>query len=308
MPITYPPITPTLTGDIRTISRFLNNPAAVDRRLRTIAEKRFIADVLLTGRVEASGGAVEYGISESIYSDRVPEGVAPGGAYPRALAPTGAAALAKITKWGQDLPITDEAIGRQRMQAVERVLNKAVNQTVKQVDSVALSTIGTAVTQTQAAAAAWSNASADPFLDVMLAKAQVTTLDEGYDPDTIVLTDILYARLVANQKVISGLAREAGNGNVVTATGQVLQIANLVLRQTNNLPAGVSAMILDSTQLGSLAHERIPSPEYDGDPAQGVETWTRRDPLGNDQWLTRVRRPVVPIVQEPACAVKLTGV
>lgn len=306
MPITYPPITPVLTGDVYTISRFLNSPTAVDRRLRELAEKRFLADVILTGRVEATGGAIQYGISESIYTDRSPEGVAPGGEYPRGLAPTGAAALAKITKWGQDSPITDEAIGRQRMQAVERVLTKTVNQMVKQVDGVALSTIGTAVTQTQAAAFAWANASADPFLDVMLAKAQVTALDEGYDPDTIVLTDILYARLVANQKVISGLARESSN--TVTSDGQVQRIAGLVLRQTNNLPAGVSAMILDSTQLGSIGYERIPSPEYQGDPAQGIETFIRRDAASNDQWLVRARRPVVPFVQEPNCAVKLTGV
>src|SRR3546814_7053652 len=34
----------------------------------------------------------------------------------------------------------------------------------------------------------------------------------------------------------------------------------------------------------------IPSPEYEGDPANGIETWARRDPVANDQWLIRGRR------------------
>ena len=54
MPHIYPPAPPTLSGDILTISRFLNSPALVQRRLRTIAEARFISDAILTGRYETS--------------------------------------------------------------------------------------------------------------------------------------------------------------------------------------------------------------------------------------------------------------
>lgn len=304
MPMTYEPVTPVLTGDSLAISRFLNSPALIQRAIRDMATKRFVADVLLTGRQEASGGAIQYGISESSYTDRAPEAVASGGTYPKALAPTGAAALAKISKWGQEVEVVDEAVGRTNLQPMQRGMLKVVNQLVKQVDSVALATIGAAVTQTQAAAAAWSNAAADPFLDCMLAVAQITALDEGYEPTALVTTDTLYARLVANQKVIAGLRRESSN--TVTETGQVLQIANLTLLKTNNLPAGTSAMIVDTAQLGGLGFERIPSPEYDGDPANGVETYVYRE--RNDKTVMRARRPVVPYVQEPGAGVKLTGV
>jgi hypothetical protein len=50
MPYTYPPAAPTLSGDVETISRFLNSPTLVARRLRTLAEQRYIADTLLSGR------------------------------------------------------------------------------------------------------------------------------------------------------------------------------------------------------------------------------------------------------------------
>jgi len=304
VPTTYDPVTPVLTGDSLAISRFLKSPAMIERAIRDLAKKRFIADVILTGRATASGGAIMYGISESSYTDRAPEAVAAGGDYPKALAVPGAAALAKISKWGQEVEVTDESVGRTNLQPIQKGMLKVVNQMVKQVDGVALATIGAAVTQTQAAAAAWSSAAADPFLDAMLAIAQVRALDEGYDPTALVLTDILYTRLVANQKVIAGLRRESTN--TVTETGQVLQIANLTLLPTNNLPAGVSAMVLDTAQLGGIGIEEIPSPEYSGDPKTGIETYVYRDK--NDKTVMRGRRPVVPFVQEPNSAVKLTGV
>jgi hypothetical protein len=307
MPLTYPPLAPTLSGDTLTISRFLNNPALVQRRLRTLAEQMYVADVLLTGRVEATGGAIAYGISESIYTDRAPEAVNPGAEYPRALAGTPAAAMVTTSKWGQDVRVTDEEIGRTNMQAVNRAMLKVVNRNVDLVDGIALTAISAAVTQTQAAAFAWSSGSADPFLDVELAKAQVFDLAQGYDPDTIVLTSTLYARLVANQKVMAGLARESSN--TVTTTGEIKILANLAVRPVPaaRMPGGMTVCILDSAQLGAIGYERIPSPEYSGDPANGLESFTRRDPDANDSWLIRGRRPIAPFVQEPACAVKITG-
>jgi hypothetical protein len=307
MTILYPPTVPTLSGDVLTINRFLNSPTMVYRRIRTIAEQRFVADVLLTGRVEASGGAIAYEVSESIFTDRDPSGVAPGGEYERALASGGTPALATVTKYGQDVRVTDEAIGRMKLNPVQRAMLKSVNRTVNYVDTITLAAISSAVTQTQAAAAAWSSASADPFLDVMLADSVVQDLTQGYETDTLALTVTLYARLVANQKVIAGLRRESSN--TVTETGQVLEIAGKTLRPvpTSRMPAGVGAILVDSTQLGALGYENIPSPEYQG-AADAIQSFVRRDPNATDSWLLRTRRPVVPFVQEPGAGIKLTGV
>lgn len=305
MPHTYPPAPPTISGDNITISRFLNSPAAVQRRLRTIAENRFIADVLLSGRYETSGGSLLYEQSESQYTSRAPAAVNAGAEYPRASAAPGPAALAGVTKWGQDVPITDEHVKRYGRRAVDVSMQKIVNFLVKQVDSVALAAIAAAVTQTQAVVAAWNNASRDILLDLMLAKAKVLAKDQGYDPDSCITTDEGYARIVADQKIIAGLARE--RDVPVTVSGDQITIAGLRILPSNNLPTGVKVMVVDSTMLGGLAYERLESPEYLGDPANGVETWTRRDPDANDQWLVRGRRPVVPVVQEPDAGCAVTG-
>jgi hypothetical protein len=307
MPHIYPPAPPTMTGDVITISRFLGNPAAVARRLRTLAENRFISDVLLAGRYPVSAGSIQYETGESIFTAKAPEVVNAGAEYPRSPAAPGTAAMASTSKWGQDVPVTDEHIGRYGRRAVDVAMLKIVNYLVKQVDSVCLTAIAAAVTANAAVTAIWTTpASADPLLDLMKAKAAIVALDQGYDPDTVVMTDTAYAYLVANQKIISGLQRESDTN--ITMTGNVLTIAGLRILPTNNLPVAGNAFVLDSTMLGGIAYERIPSPEYTGDPANGVESWSRRDPAANDQWIVRGRRPVVPIIQEAGAGYKITGI
>jgi len=306
MPHIYPPAAPTLSGDTLTISRFLSQPNLVQRRIRDLSLNRFIADRLLVGRYEASGGSVLYEQNESQYTADAPEAVNPGAQYPRSSASPGPAALAGVTKWGQDVPITDEHVKRYGRRAVDVAMLKITNYLIRQVDAIALTAISAATTQTAAATAAWSAGAADPLLDIMLGEAAIRANDQGYDPDVVIMDDARYARLVANAKVISGLSREsAGN---VTTTGQIARIGNLQILLTNNLPVAGTVFVVDSQMLGGLAYERLDSPEYQGDPANGVESWTRRDPDANDQWLVRGRRPVVPIVQEPNAAYKITGV
>lgn len=303
MAITYPPVAPTLSGDTLTISRFLNNPTAVSRRLRTIAENRFIADVLLSGRIE--GSSILYETDESIYTADAPEVVAPGAQYPRTLAPTGTAAVANPVKWGQEVPITDEEVGRFRGQAVERNLAKVINYLVLTVDSTALAVITSAVTQSVPATAVWDAAGANPLLDLLRAKATIRALNKGYDPDVVAVDDFAFAYIVGNLNMLATMAREAGT--TVSMSGDLPVLAGLRILPTPNLPTAGTAIVADSTMLGALGYERIPSPEYQGDPANGVETLTRRNPLGNDEWLVRGRRPVVPFVQEPGAGCKLTG-
>jgi len=307
MPHIYPPAAPTLAGNTLTISRFLNSPASVQRRLRTLAENRFIADFLLSGRYEVSGGALLYEQTESIYTDKAIEAVNAGAEYPRSPASPGPAALAGVVKWGQDVPITDEHVKRYGRRAVDVSLTKITNFIVKQVDSVSLAVIAAAATQTHAAAVKWATvATADPLFDILTAAAVIRSNDQGYEADVAVMSDINYARLVANPKIISGLSRESNTS--VTMTGDLLTIAGLKILPTNNLPgAATECYVLDSTMTGGIGYERLESPEYSGDPANGVESWIRRDPAANDQWIVRGRRPVVPVVQEPLAIYKITN-
>jgi hypothetical protein len=309
MPTTYPPAGPTLSGDLQTISRFLSNPTLVARRLRTLAEQRYIADSLLSGRFTVSGGAVQYETGESIFAPDDPRAVSPGGEYPLTMPGNGTASIAKTVKWGSDALITDEAIKRQQMSPVERAFTKLVNSNVKYVDSVALSAISSAVTATGAAAFAWSNASATAATilnDVMQTKASILALNQGYDPDTVVVSDVSLAYALAKFVAAGYFARETDSANPAL-TGSFPVIAGMRWLASPNLPTAGTALVLDSTQLGGMADEDLGGPGYVSGDGVGIQVKTLRDDAV-DQWRIRCRRVTVPIVLEPAAAKKITGV
>lgn len=300
---TYPTF-PTINGQAVTVSWLMNQPKVIDRILRTLVQQRLIGDKLLKGRVDLTGsGSAVFGVSEGIFPKRSAERIAPGGEYPVTDDDPGVPALAVTDKWGLATEVPQELIARNRMDVVARKLIKLANQIVFGFDALVLSAIASAVTQTQAAAAAWNTANADPFLDAMLAGAVVDSLNQGYDIDTIVLSPTYFARAVAAAKIIERMPREGDASLIIT--GRMIQIAGLTFLKTTNLPAGVNVMVADSTQLGSIATERLGGAGWTGSP-DTVETKT--EPLqGRDGSLVQVRKVSVPMVQEPGAAAKVTG-
>lgn len=307
MPVTYPPAPVTISGDIESINRFLQSPTLVQRRLRDLAENRFISDSLLTGRYTLSGGAILYEQNEAIFADRPVESVAPGSEYPMSGISTGPAAIAAAQKWGQDAMVFDEAIKRMLIDPVNKAFTKVVNNVVKQVDSITLSAIASAVTQTVAAVAAWTpgTANTNPLLDLELAIANIRALNQGYEPDTVVVNDIKYAHLMNNATVLAALRREDPGNSVYT--GQLPgPLAGLRVLTSPNIPTAGTAILLDSTVLGGMADEDLGGPGYTGQ-IKGLQGKTMRIE-DRDGWRIRARRVTVPVVVEPNAAYIITGI
>lgn len=305
MPYTYGPAAPTLSGDLETISVFLQSPTLITRYLRTLAQQRYISDRILSQRFQVQGGAVVYETGETIFTVDSPRAVAPGAEYPLTTASTGQQSIAKTVKWGQDTKVYDEAIKRQLMNPVNRALLKLVNQNVKYIDSIALSAIASAVTATTAVTASWKTATAAQMLtDVAQAKASILALNQGYDPDTVVLDDATYARAYAG--FVSGgfLPREQAENATVTGTFAVVD--GMTWLPTPNLPTAGTILVVDSTMLGGMADEQLGGPGYTNAGQPGVEGKSIRDD-DNDGYKLRMRRVTVPIVQEPAAGFVLTG-
>lgn len=308
MPYTYPPAAPTISGDNVTISRFLNNPTLIARRLRTMLEQRYIADALLTGRFNVEGGAVQYETGETIFALDDPRVVAPGAEYPLTGLSTGVASIAKTRKYGEDAIVTDEAIKRQGFSPVQRGLTKLANTNVRFIDGIALSAISSAVTQSTAASAAWTGATAGQiFKDVALADANIRALNQGYEPDTVVVSDIAWANAKAAFIAAGYFPRENSGANPAL-TGDFPTIDGKRWLATPNLPSASTALVLDSASLGGMADELLGGPGYASVPGDfGVEVKSiRKD--DTDSWRIRARRVTVPIVLEPNAAWKITGV
>jgi hypothetical protein len=305
MPGTYPAAAPVLTGDSLAISRFLQSPTSIQRRLRDFRDLRFVSDQLLTQRFRSSGGAVLYEQTEPFVTDRTVEAVSAGSEYPFANLPTGTAAVAAVSKWGQKVRLTDEEIERNVYggRAVDRTLQKVVNSIISQVDSVTMSAIGTALADT-ATLGKWDAGTPKILNDILNARRIILARNLGYNPDTIVVSDLGYMSMMVDT-TISNLWRRETTDNPVY-TGQVQQIAGMTVVVTPNLPTATSCFVLDSQALGGMADEMDSAPGYSvADLAVQIKS-IRLD--ANDAWDLQGRRKTVPVVQEPGAGQEITGV
>ncbi|MGI5247781.1 hypothetical protein [Dactylosporangium sp. CA-139066] len=302
MPTVAPP-NPTVSGDNITVSRLVNSPVLIQRALRTLVQQRLVGDKVLSGEVDLTGtGAVNYEVSEAIMANSLAERVDDLMEYPESLDGTATSAMAATEKWALATTISDKLVARNRIDIVNRKLIKLANRIAFGFDALVISAVASAVTQTSAAVAAWSNSSADPFADITLGASVVDSLNQGYEIDTVLCTPNRWARLIAAAKVIERAPREGSD--TLLLTGRLAVVAGLQIWKTTNMPSGVDVMLLDSKQLGSIGWEDQGG-GYQGDP-RGVQT--KRIRLEeNDGWKIQGRRIGVPIVQEPGAAVKITS-
>ena len=307
MAYTYPaPPATVVGGDTLEIHRLLKTPTLIARRLSTLLAQRYIADVLLTGRFTAQGGSILYETGEPIFTDDDPEAVAPGAGYPLTQTSEGDLVAAATKKWGQDTKVTDESIARLGINPVDRAFTKLVNQSVRFVDSAALGVIASKITQTFDVTAgggpgAWTTG--DAIVEgVLQAKAKVTGLDEGYDPNVIALNDLQWAKAIGRLIKSGLLPREAGNP---VNTGVWPEALGLTWLKSNHTPSS-NPLLVDNTQLGGMADENLGGPGYIRSGGVGVETKAIRDD-DSDSYKLRARRVTVPVVLEPNAGITITN-
>lgn len=300
--LTYPVQPSTLTGTatVAQVLAFLKSPTLLSRRFAEIlSAQNFIAHTLLKERYTMQGGALAYYSDEAIKAAEGPETIAPGGEYPLVALNEDQVRIATAMKKGFGTEVTDEAVGRLLLQPVERAIAILANTIVDNFDSVTLSAIASAITNS-VTGTAWTTATAI-VTDVEKAKASLLNQKKGYKADTIVLTPSQYAGIAA--PLLSLLPREASNP---VLSGSWPSILGLTWLTNENLPAGWVPTVIDSNNLGGIAHEDVPSPEYvtvGGGSGAEVARF-RKD---NDSTRIQVRKTDVPVVRNAAAGVEITG-
>ncbi|AOT25751.1 major capsid protein [Mycobacterium phage Tortellini] len=312
MGVQFPPAAPSLSGDILSINRFLKDTPWVARALRTIADEMFVGDKLLTGQFTTESGSIGYEQNESIYADREPQPVAPGGEYPITTISTGPASTANTVKWGNDALIEDESISRQKYDVVGRAFRKLMNSHVQTIDSVVLAAVASSVTQNTNAIASWKAASGVKILrDLMRAATELTKLKQGYRPNAVFVEPDVFANVVSDEELMKLLPREYP-GVESTPVRQGLssaymrQIGGFTFITSPNAPVLGKALLVDTSVLGGLANEMVPAPGYVST-ENGLQVKTMRED-GTDGWRIRCRRITVPVVLEPGAGWWINGV
>lgn len=303
MSYTYPASPVTLNSDLTAteVHHLMKSPTLLRKRLGDILKHRFIADYLLAGRFQAVGGAILYETGEEIFPADAPEAIAPGGEYPKTVMTSGELQTARTVKWGRGTDVTDEAITRLLINPVDRALLKLANGMIRHVDGVALGVIGSKITQTYAAPAAWTEASAivESVLTVK-AKAEEDHVEEDFDYDVVVLKPTQFAK-VASALIKSDLVpRESQN---YALNGVIPDYMGLTWTTSKYVPF-TDPTLVDRDQLGGMADEKIVSPGYVG--KDGLEVKSIRND-GTDSYTLQSRRVTVPVVLEPNAGIRITG-
>lgn len=296
---TYPVARPEGTLTAQQIHLLLNNPNVVARRVAELAKMRFIADFLLSGTYEARGGGIFYETGEEIFAADAPESIAPGSSYPKTVLTSGEIAAAKTDKRGLATDITDEKISREGMTYVNKGLQRLVNSVIRDVDTIAMAIIMSKVTTTYTSAA-WTTtgAMAEALLAISGTRADLGT---GLNLDTVVLKPSKFAKVVGKLIDDKALPREQGN---IVITGQIPVDALGFTWATSPYYTSDNPMLVDRTQLGGMADEKIESPEFRTAGDSRVEVASDRA-KGNDKYELRARRVTVPVVTEPLAGVTL---
>ncbi|WP_250029789.1 phage major capsid protein [Paractinoplanes maris] len=306
MPGAYPASGPTLTNNLVAIDRLLKNPTFLTRRLRGIPDLRFVSDQILTRKIRSTGGAAMAETGEALVNSRAIESIAPGAEYPRDSPADGTAMLVKVSKWGEATPLTDEKIKRSVFAGdeVNRTLRKSANTIISKVDKLTTSAMGSLVTNTSAATTTWDNASALLFRDVEKAAAKVVDLNQGYNPQTILMSTTKYAMLVTDP-AIAALRRREDSANPIYG-GKIEYIGKyrIVATSVGNLPRD-SVWVFDDQELGGLASEDEVDPGY-ATMDNGLQFKVVRIDA-RDSWDIMCRRITAPMVTEPAAGIEITG-
>lgn len=303
MAFVYPQAPAKVGSDLSTleIHHLMKNPALLRKRLADITAHKFIADYLLAGRFQAVGGAILYETGEEIFPADSPEAIAPGAEYPKTVMTSGELAAAKTRKSGLASDVTDEAITRLNISPVDKALRKIANGMIRDVDGTALGVIGSKITQSAAATAAWSDAGAivDSVLSVK-AKAEEDHVEESFDYNVVALKPTQFAK-VAGALIKSDLVpRESGN---FVLSGVIPDYLGLTWVTSNHVPF-TDPVLVDRDQLGGMADEKIVSPGYSS--LDGLEVKSYRTE-GRDMYTVQGRRVTVPVVLEPNAGIRITG-
>ena len=297
-----------------TVDALLKQPRILSRSLTSLTSKRFVTDkVLAKGTPEmVAGGSATYQKSESIYPDQgqtVPLEVGVRAEFPRA-GWTEAIFTAAVHKYGLEVPIAFESVRRNQMDQMARAQKKLANSVTKFVDSLMMSLLLTDSDMLTDTSADWSTSGTDIIADLATFRKQIYDLDEGYEPDTMLLNPAQELDLLMDADIRSVLPRETSNSAVQTGNAPLI----LGFRQMLVSPVVTAGTVflLESKIIGTVADEEPDGREgYASTPAGAgefasifVKTY---EETKRDEWVVRAARFPAMWLAEPKAAVRVTG-
>lgn len=299
MPYHYP-LAPSQVSNATALEliSFVKSPTLIQRRMSELVQaKEFLSFFLLTGRYTITGGAIAYPVSDNVETSGPPEDIAPGAEYSFVTLTEGELEILTSGKRGFKSRFTDEAITRRLRQPIDEGLVKLKISAKSDIEDTNLGAVQSAITQAFAGNP-WTSGK-DIVKNVLKAKTMVTGLRLGYEPDTVVIPETMWADTMA--EVLDVLPQ--GDKSVITGAFPDPLGMDWVTTSDGSF---TDPMLIDRKVFGGIAREQIISPEYRpvGDDT-GIEIATHRTDV--DATDVHLRYAQLPVVLNPNSAIRITG-
>jgi len=283
-----------------TVNALVSNPLVIPEYIISELDKQFVMDEVLRYGGKPTGGAIQYRVSSGRYSDNPSEIVPELAEIPLATVTRGDIQTKPTEKRALGVAISQEMIDRDNVGEVQRQIQAVRNTLVRDVDGGFVNTLRAAVTQTRAATAAWSGATATIRKDINAARRIIRTSTigagsyTGFNPDTIIVSPVGEENLLNSTEFQQMIYGQVNSSNVAS-----LGDVPTVLRLKPLVTVGVAdneAFVLQSKVVGGYADER---------PLQATELYEHRP---TETWRSDASRITVGFVDQPLAVCRITGI
>jgi hypothetical protein len=292
-----PPPTPTITGDIMSVSVLLNSPPLVQRTIEELTESRFVTPQIFGRGPDTTAGAVAYDqvTANDRFLSRDVSKIAPGAEFPLGTDEMPTPLIAAVDKWGERVKIPLEAELRNNSGLTRRAFKKIANTIVRKVDAVGIAALQAAPTLDYTFDATWGSSDIDAIMEGLIeARLKSTKTEMGYHLDTVLLNNtqasrLLVAAMATSKKLLGEQAQEG-----LVRNGFIGRILDFDIYATEAI-AENHGWFLEKGVVGDISDER----------PLNTTSYYRPE---NESWYVQGSRSFVPYVTDPLAAVELIGI
>lgn len=153
---------------------------------------------------------------------------------------------AMIKDYGLEVMVSWKAVNKNQISTIDRAYIKLGNSLIKFVDSLGFKTLtdnynaSSTTINTQAAGAAWSEAGADPFADLMLAKAKVdNAADQNYMANVAAVNPVDWTNALINKDFRALMDTDVSPNEKIVKSGMLKgKVGGLLIVAAHNIEQG----------------------------------------------------------------------
>lgn len=255
-----------------TVNTLVKSPTLVPRRILSMLDQQFIADLVLRNVGSIPSGVATYYESNPLFSDSGAEIVAEFGEIPVALNSVGAVHVAQTVKRALAVRISYEMQSRNAIDDVNLQMMQVSNTMIAAWDGVFMGALEAALpgSHTFAATAAWDASPTFSRADIATAIASITKEKRGFNPNALIISPTVIAAMMGNDDIWKLWQGNINDQNPVYTGKLPGKLWGLDVYSTYSTD-DVSAYVVEAKTVGFIGDERplqatplyeVPQEEY----------------------------------------------